>query len=188
MVQKRLWVGVIVGVAALGLCPPCAEAKRVQHELAPRGQSKPAAAPLLFLASCDKASYGKSDPILMRFKIRNTGASPIWVNARFYVSSERVPHEHREVFLRVTSPNGKPLPCKYEYPSGVPKSDSFQRLQPGQEAASDTTRDLRAFFNLTEPGRYTVIAVYDNIFGPELGLDTFQGQLSSDPVTLTITE
>lgn len=143
---------------------------------------------LEFRASLDKSSYAIGEPVMMSFALKNAGKQPVWVNTRFYLSSQSVPAEDREVFLILTSPSGKELPCTFTYPTGFPKSDYFKLLQPGEEAASEHPRDLRGFFELKEAGAYTVRAVYQNVFGAELGLETFKGTLESKPVTLTLTQ
>ncbi len=125
---------------------------------------------------------------MISFTLKNAGKQPAWVNTRFYLSSQSVPDEDREVFLILTSPSGKELPCTFTYPTGLPKSDYFKLLQPGEEAASEQPRDLRGFFELKEAGAYTVRAVYHNLFGSELGLDAVKGPLHAEPVTFTITQ
>lgn len=150
-------------------------------------QARPSTSSKLeFRASLDKSSYASGEPVMVSFALKNTGKQPVWVNTRFYLSAQSVPDEDREVFLILTSPSGKELPCIFSYPTGLPKSGYFTRLEPGQEAASEHPRDLRGFFELKDAGAYTVRAVYQNVFGVELGLDAFKGPVKSTPVTFTI--
>lgn len=143
---------------------------------------------LEFRAALDKPSYTRNDPIQVTFTLKNIGKQPVWVNSRFYLSSQTAPEDDREVYLILTSPSGKELPCTFTYPTGLPKSDYFKLLEAGQEAASEHPRDLRSFFELKEAGTYTVRAVYHNVFGAELGLDAVKDPLESKPVTFTISE
>lgn len=144
---------------------------------------------LEFRASLDKRSYASHEPVMISFMLKNTGKGPAWVNTRFYLSAQSAPEDDRDVYVILTAPSGKDIPCTFSYPTGLPKSDYFKSLEPGQEAASESPRDLHGFFGeLKEPGTYTVRAVYHNVFGAELGLDTFKGTLKSPSVTFTITQ
>jgi hypothetical protein len=143
---------------------------------------------LEFRASLDKTSYTRDDPILVTLTLKNTGKQPAWVNTRFYLSSKTVPPDDRDVYLTVTAPSGKELECTFNYPTGLPKTDYFKLLEPGQEVAADSPRDLRSFFTFEETGPYRVTATYHNVFGAELGLDAVKGPLESKPVTFTISE
>ena len=143
---------------------------------------------LEFHASFDKTSYTRNDPLLVTFTLKNAGKQPVWVNTRFYLSSQSAPDDDRDVSLILTSPSGKEIPCTFSYPTGFPKSDYFKLLQPGEEAASEHPRDLRGFFDLKEAGTYTVRAVYQNVFGAELGLDAAKGPLRSEPVAFAVTQ
>ena len=175
-----------LSVLALALSGSAAVEARSSEESA--GRDRRSDIGLTFRVMSDKATYTGSEPVLVDFAITNTGKRPVWVNKRFYLSSATVPADDREVFLTVTSPSGKELPCIFSYPTGFPKSDYFQLLAPGQEATSENKRDLRAFFELKEPGTYRVVGTYQNVFGEELGLDTFKDPLRSASVTFTITQ
>ncbi len=152
-------------------------------------QAAPPKKPKLeFRAALDKSTHTRNDPVLVTFTLQNTGQSSVWVNSRFYLNSQTVPKDDREIYLAVTAPSGAEVPCTFSYPTGLPKSDDFKLLEPGQEVASEQPRDLRGFFDLKESGTYTVRAVYQNVFGDELGLDTVKGPLESKPVTFTLTQ
>jgi hypothetical protein len=126
------------------------------------------------------------EPIYATFKLKNTGTIPAYVNKRFYLGSEEAPKEKREVFFIITSPLSTKLYCKYSYETGLPKSEYFQLLQPGEEASSEFKRDLRAYFDFTETGTYQIVAVYQNVYGKEIGLDVFSDKAISRPVSLKI--
>ncbi len=128
----------------------------------------------------ESRTYKLNDPITVSFSLENTGKRPAWVNKRFYLT--------QEVTLTVTGPTGEPLPCTFTSQSGFPKSEYFQRLQGGQTVSAEHPCDLRNYFNLTTPGRYAVVGVYENVFGQEIGLDAFTGPVTSKPVTFTVVE
>ena len=154
----------------------------------PVGAATPPKSKPEFRATLDKTSYAGGEPVMLTFTLNNTGREPVWVNTRFYLSSKTAPEDDREVYLILTSPSGKELPCTFSYPTGFPKTDYFVRLEPGQEASSEHPRDVRGFFELKEPGTYTLQAVYHNVFGAELGLDAVKGPLESKPITFTISQ
>lgn len=145
-------------------------------------------APVTFHLALSKAEYKQSEPIEATLALENKGKKAVWVNTRFNVNAPTQPPQEREVVLEVTGPDGEPVPCTYSYPTGFPKSEYFQLLQGRQTATAEHPRDLRTYFNFATPGRYTVVGVYENIFGAELGLPAFTGPAKSKPVTVTITE
>ena len=112
----------------------------------------------------------------------------MYVNRRFYINSENSPPEEREIFLRVTGPDGKQLPFRTEYDTGLPKSDSFVLLEAQAEVTAERKKNLKAYFNLKTPGEYTVVAIYQNVYGAEIGVDAFRGKLISKPVKIKIAE
>ena len=150
--------------------------------------SKDSASGLQFQLVFDNTTYGPNDQVLVRFTLKNTGAKPVWVTKRFYLSAHETPPTHRDVFLEVTSPAGKLLPGTYTHQTGFPKCDYFEQLDPGEEVAAEGQQNLRYYVELKEPGTYHVVGVYENVFGPEIGLETFQGTVRSAPVTFTVTQ
>jgi hypothetical protein len=134
----------------------------------------------------EKTEYSADEPINTILSLKNLGSSSIIVNQRFYISSQSVAKNQREVYLELTSPSGTKLACQHFYETGYPKTEYFKLLAPGEETKSEYPRNLRGFFEITEPGTYTVVAVYQNVFGSELGLDTFKEQLVSEPVKFTV--
>lgn len=145
-------------------------------------------APVSFHLTLSKADYTRNEPIEATLSLKNNGSKPVWVNTRFYINAPTQPPEERDVTLDVTGPDGKLLTTTYSYQTGFPKSDYFQLLPGGQTAKAEHPRDLRSYFQFQAPGRYTVVATYENVFGPELGLPAFTGPAKSKPVTLTVTE
>jgi len=143
---------------------------------------------LKFSVYFDKTEYKKTDPININFKLENKGKTDIYVNKRFYINSKDAPREQREVYLLVTSPSGEKLPCKISHETGLPKTDYFVLLKPGEEVSLERKRNIKYYFDFNTPGKYKIIAVYQNIYGKEIGIDAFKDKIESNPVTIEIVE
>jgi len=161
-----------IGVGAFGLSLP----------------SLAAQSDIVFIATLDKAEYTGEEPINLIFALKNKGKNSVYINKRFYFGSEEAPKNQKEVYVTIAAPSGQKLSYKFPYETGYPKSDHFVPLEPGQEIKSEYPRNLRGNFEFTEPGTYTVTAVYQNTFGRELGLDVFQERLTCPPVKFEIKE
>ena len=136
----------------------------------------------------EKTEYDPKEAISIEFKLKNTGRSPIYVNKRFHVNTEDKPPAAREVSFQVTGPSGEKLPDKVFYDTGFPKTDYFVLLDPGGEVGLERSKNLQAYFDFSEAGKYKIIAVYQNVYGPEIGLDAFKDELKSKAVTIEIIE
>lgn len=143
---------------------------------------------LKFSVFFDKNEYKTDEPIYISFKLINTHKKPVYVNKRYYLNSENSKPEDREVYLRVTGPSGNELPCKSSYSTGFPKTDYFVLLNPKEEAVSERKKNLKAYFDLMAPGKYNIIAVYQNIYGAEIGIEVFRDEIKSKPVTIKVVE
>ena len=143
-------------------------------------------AKMLFSISLEQNECKSDEPIYVTFKLQNKDKRGVYVNKRFYLGSEEMPKEKREVFLIVSSPSSTKLICKYLYETGLPKSEYFELLEPQKEVISEFKRDLRAYFDFAESGTYQIVAVYQNVYGKEIGLDTFTDKVISKPVLLKI--
>ena len=151
-------------------------------------QTSFAAGRIKFTAVMDKITYNTEEPIDITFILKNEGKEAVYVNKRFFFSSEEASKNQKDVYAAITSPSGQKLAFKFLYESGYPKTDYFTLLEPGQEVKSEYPRNLRGNFELNETGSYTLTAVYQNVFGGELGLEVFKERLNSAPVTFTITK
>jgi hypothetical protein len=136
--------------------------------------------------SLDKKEYKTDEPINVTFILQNDSKGAVYVNKRFDVGSESMPKQKQDVYFLVASPSGEKLTSPNNYEAGFPKSDDFVQLKPGAEAQAEYPRNLRGFFEFKDPGTYTVVAVYQNFFGSEIGLEVFKEKITSDPVSLTI--
>jgi len=138
--------------------------------------------------SLDKSEYKKNEPININFKLENKTKKPIYANKRFYINSEESAAGQREIYLSVTSPSGEKLPCKISYETGMPKSDYFALLNPGEEVSAEYNRNIAYYFDFTQPGTYAITAVYQNIYGGEIGIDAFKEKIISKPLKIKIVE
>ena len=189
MTRTSRQLGLVLAVGLLAVQPA---SDAFAKGRAPR-ESKPVASTdsasgLQFQLVFDKAAYGPNDQVLVRFTLKNTGAKPVWVTKRFYLSAQSIPPQHRDVFLDVTAPSGQALQSTSTVQTGVPKCDYFEQLDPGEEVAAEGQQNLRYYVDLKAPGTYHVVGVYENVFGPEVGLETFQGTVRSAPMTFTVTQ
>lgn len=117
----------------------------------------------------------------VRLRLRNEGKAPVVVNTRFKLGTPQGKPDQREVALEAVSGPGDKVPLKFsDYETGLPKSDDFKLLAPGEEITSERAWDLKALFDFKAPGAYRVRATYQNTFGKELGLEVFRGKLPAE--------
>jgi len=137
----------------------------------------------------DKEEYKANDPVSVSFALKNTGKEPVYVNKRFQIASKDSPKEDREIYFIAMSPKGEEMPYKAQpYKPGLPKSDYFVLLKPGEEAASEHKMNFKAFFEVNAPGEYKITAVYQNAYGKEIGVDAVKEEIKSKPVMIKISE
>lgn len=141
-----------------------------------------------FSITLDKDKYEKSDPIPITFTLKNKGNEPVYINKRFFLNSEESRAEEREVYLVVISPKGKRLKIKRSLETGLPKSDYFVLIEPNKEVSSKRASNIKHRYDFNEPGEYTITAVYKNVFGDEIGLSAFKGEVKSKPKKIKIAE
>ncbi len=141
-----------------------------------------------FTISCDKDEYKKTDPVMIDLKLKNRSKKPIYVNKRFYVGPEDSPKKRREVDISVISPGGERLPYTRTYEPGLPKTDYFVLLDPGEEAGLERKLYLKSYFDMKEAGTYEIRATYRNSCGDEIGIDAFTDKIDSNTVTIKIVE
>ncbi len=147
------------------------------------------AADIEFTISLEKpeiSEYKTQDPVKLIFKLKNSGKDPLYVNKRFFLGPEESPVNEREVYLTVVSPSGQKLSYKFPYKTGLPKSDYFALLKPGEEASSEYPRNINGSFEFNEPGEYKITAVYQNTYGGEIGIDAFKDKITSNTIAVKI--
>ena len=142
--------------------------------------------PVKLAITLDKEEYGKSDGIMMTLGLENTGKESLHVNKRFFLNSEESLPEYREAYLIVESPSGEKLPCKISMETGFPRTTHLVELGPGEKVEVDRPKNIKYFFDFTDPGEYKMTAVYQNIYGEEIGVNVFKEKIVSEPVTIKI--
>lgn len=136
----------------------------------------------------DKSQYKKSDQIYVEFKLKNNGEEAVYINKRFYLNSKTSKKSDREIYLSVISPQGIELSSKISQETGLPKTDDFILLEPGEETAPERKRGIKPYFDFLELGVYKITGVYQNTHGREIGLDVYKDRITSEPVTIEIVE
>jgi hypothetical protein len=137
-----------------------------------------------FTIASDKEEYKKDESISIDFKLKNTGNKAIYVNARFYIIPEDDAKKNGEICFSVISPAGEKLPCKVSYETGLPKTDYFVLLKPGEEIGAERKPVINYYFDFSGPGSYKITAAYQNKYGAEVGLDAFKGKIVSQPIII----
>lgn len=138
--------------------------------------------------SFDKEQYSKSDGINVTFTLKNKSRSPIYVNSRFGVNAKDAPKNQREIYFEITNPKGERLTFKHDFGTGFPKTDDFVLLAPKEETSSKRPRNIKGLYDFKDAGTYKIIAVYENTYGREIGLDVFKGPVKSKAKTIKIIE
>ncbi|MFH1189763.1 MAG: hypothetical protein V1682_03655 [Candidatus Omnitrophota bacterium] len=159
----------VFAIAALSAAPSDAAAKDKAAQLT---------------ISCDKAEYKKDEPISIDLKIKNTGDKVLYINKRFHIVPETGGKANGELSFSVISPSGEKLPCKSTYATGLPKTDYFSPLKPGEELAMERKPAINYLFDLSAPGAYKIEAAYQNRYGDEMGIDAFKEKIVSGQITV----
>ena len=136
----------------------------------------------------DKSEYTKKDDIVLNFSLKNTGKKDVYVNKRFFLNSKEASNENREVYLIVESPSGEKLPYKGSSEAGLPRTDDLVLLAPGKEVKLSREKNIKHLFDFNESGEYRITAVYQNVYGKEIGINAVKNKIVSKPVVIKITE
>lgn len=131
----------------------------------------------------DTFKVGDSIPVTLT--LTNAGQQSAVVNIRMAPNAQHAPDETRDVTFTVRSPSGDELPLGVFINVRGPRDDNFAELAPGESVS--TTIDLATLFSFSEPGKYTVQAVYTNVNDPSSGV-AWKGQLASEVLTLSVSE
>lgn len=154
-----------------------------------RGRTRAKSKGVRFNITLDKSEYKKTDSIQVTLTLENNDKKPVYVNTRFYINKEDSPKKEREVYFIVTSPSGEKLPHRERsYETGLPKTDYFVLLKPGEEISAQRKCYLKGYFDIKDPGTYKITAVYQNVHGAEIGIGAFEGAVKSETVTMKIVE
>lgn len=125
-----------------------------------------------FRVSVSKSRFAVGEPIPLSMSLRNRSANPVTVNSRFAVGDASLPNELREVVLILKGPSGQ-LELAVVGSVRPLGAEDFAHL--GSRQAAEGSVDLAFLFDLTQPGRYTVEARYQNSSGGPIVVDPGTG-------------
>jgi hypothetical protein len=138
---------------------------------------------LSFTISLDKASYNKGEPVKCLFELKNTGKRDLVVNNRFLVNMPDGPHD---ISLVITGPGMLPALFISQINAGSPTNE-FVLLKPGKSVTK--TYKLSEDFLLSEVGKYSIVAYYENKSNPLASLklpDSWKGTLISNKANFSL--
>jgi hypothetical protein len=137
---------------------------------------------LQFTIATDKPRYRTDEPIRLQLRLTNRGQEPAVVNARLGLAPSR---RSGEVWLDVDGP-AQSSALIVNVNIGPPRPANFTTLAPG--AAVEKEYELRTYYQLAEPGDYTLRGTYHNKWTGEeiIGQTAWTGQVESAPITIHI--
>ena len=138
---------------------------------------------LAFNLSLDQDTYKIGEDILATWEFENLSDDAILVNRR--LSPNAIP-EFSEISFIFTAPleNDIHLVVDIEM-RNLPEEDDFILLDPGQ-IVSGYYLISRVYGPLTDPGEYSIRAIYNNHFNPPSGTPAWQDEIYSNMVLFTI--
>lgn len=133
----------------------------------------------------DSDTYSARAPIIATLTLRCLEATARVVNTRLAPNSRLAPPRLREVLFDLAGSSGTPLKLKARINAGYPRAADFQQLQPGDVV--ERQYPLHRFYDLSQPGQYSLQAVYHNQSDPEDGRTAWKEELRSNSVSFVIT-
>jgi hypothetical protein len=131
-------------------------------------------------ASAD--SYEADDDIILSLYVFNFGDDPVTLNARLAPNDADAPGE---VWFEVTGPDEEIIPFGARVNLGRPERSDFLPVAPWN--CVGRRYELLSYFNLEEPGSYTVVANYRNEPPRDAApRGSWTGTLRSNPVTFRL--
>lgn len=127
--------------------------------------------------------YAVGEPIPITVRLRNDSPDAIIVNKRLALNSQHAPAQFSDVALIVKDANGQQKEFLKRIRIGNASEGDFTLLEPG--ASVERSYNAAEYYQLTEPGAYTIEARYQNRAQPAGG-EAWQGELSSNILRLAI--
>jgi len=144
---------------------------------------------LIFRIEPDQKEYYPGAPIYLIFSLENVDTIPFFVNKRFMVGSPDSSPFCREVYLYLYLPTSDSLPRQrilFLREVADPTRELFVPLWPGDKIHSDKHL-LNPYYEIDEVGKYKVVGVYENYWGPEFGFrNAWMGKIESEPVEFQV--
>jgi hypothetical protein len=128
--------------------------------------------------------YAPQVPVLASLALGNTGPDAPVVKTRLAINSPLAPAAFRDVSFVVTGPAGVALPFEARVNAGLLKSKHFAGLAVGETVVREYA--IESFCVLSQPGRYTLQALYQNQDDPPDGRVAWEGELWSNVVAFEI--
>jgi hypothetical protein len=127
------------------------------------------------------------EEVLARVLLFNFGDDAVVVNSRLAIVG--LPETSGEVRLEIVAPSGESVPFTARVNVGRPTAEDFSTVVPWNCVGRQY--DLRSYFELEEPGRHTVTAVYRNTWThPDEGSlpagSAWTGELRSAPASFDV--
>ena len=139
--------------------------------------------PLVVEISINPLMSTVDDPLSLDIALINRSSQPLGVNQRLLFNHPSSPPESGEVYLSVEGPPGYENRVAYQVRAGVPSSEHFDLLLPGQRVSKHYLLSKYESFHL--PGIYQVWVIYRNtIHASVKGLPLLVGSVSSAPISI----
>lgn len=135
---------------------------------------------LSIILSLGKPNYQLNEAIQASVKIINTGA-PVMINIRFAEQCLQPQDENWEISFLIYDSKGQ----QYTPPRciNVDYAEPWYQHLDKRGEYEYPYNNLLDYYRLKEPGKYTIQAIYHNVYGSE---DVWKGEIKSNIVTLTI--
>ncbi len=130
----------------------------------------------------------QDDFVLLNLEIKNTSAGSIYVHKKLFLSPIQDMPEILSVEFRVTDPQGENLDFQCTGSIRIPEQDKdvdFVRLSPGQSIVTPLGLDC---FNFSQPGRYSIYAIYHNYYDLPSGILAWKGSYITNTITIEIVQ
>lgn len=138
---------------------------------------------LEFMFELDKTVYQAADELRARFALKNTGAQSILVNKLLTLNHPFELDENRQVHVIIHNGQGEHFGFAGRIRTRDIEDGDFGELTPGQSI--ERVYDIKRYYLLTGPAKYTIQAVYQNSLDPGNG-SAWKGKLTSDLLTFAI--
>jgi len=104
------------------------------------------------------------------------------------LNSKESKPENRELYFIVTDSSGKETDRATSEKSSLPRTNQLKLIEPEEEVAAERKFNIKRAYDLKEPGTYKIQAVYQNVYGQEIGLDAYKGKVVSNKIEIKILE
>ena len=115
---------------------------------------------LTLVLTLDKARVTKDRLPEATVRLINEGNELVIANARMLLAPHSMPSRRRELVFNIRGPEGSINLKRVHINAGPPVIGNFVRLFPGEYIFQ--SYELSEYFKYTVPGKYTIIAEYNN--------------------------